>query len=127
MNQAHSFFKYILFKIELAKLDRDIQANAVLREMVIAKEITFAAIKKIYLKKMERLNKLFCIYCQKPLKIYTVKGNLPEDMATIEHVIPLSEGGLKYHESNFACACPKCNNKRKTLPVHQISETQYTF
>jgi len=41
---------------------------------------------------------------------------LPEK-ATLDHVIPDSEGG-KYSSENLRLACKKCNNERRTEPVH---------
>lgn len=36
----------------------------------------------------------------------------PDNLATIEHVIPLSEGGA-HDEGNMALACQRCNTTRQ--------------
>ncbi len=38
-------------------------------------------------------------------------------LATIDHVIPQSLGGLKFAYSNMICACSVCNNKRDLSPL----------
>ena len=44
----------------------------------------------------------FCHWCGKPLTL---------DASTIEHIIPLSRGGLN-NMNNFALACQECNHAR---------------
>ncbi len=110
---AHSIIQYNFYKADLSTLDREILENTIIRNMVIAHEDNFSQIKLRFLRRMEREGKLICVYCQIQLKIYENQTKrLPEDMATIEHLVPISQGGLKYHESNFACACNGCNNRR---------------
>lgn len=126
----HSVIEYMYLKAQLAAQDRDNVRNQWFRERVYNKDYsTFAMLKRLFLYRMKIEGKLICVYCQKPLEVYaeTFKGNLPSDYATIEHIVPISEGGLKYDESNFACACSSCNNRRGTLPAFKISETQYIF
>lgn len=95
---------------------------------MIDEVMTFSTLKLIYFKKMERANKLFCVYCQEPLKIYTgIKGNLPKDMATLDHFNPLGNGGLKYVESNFLCSCNDCNNKRGSMPSYKVTDSKYIW
>lgn len=44
----------------------------------------------------------FCHWCGKPLTL---------DTSTIEHIIPLSRGGLD-NKNNYALACEECNRAR---------------
>jgi len=124
----HSIVQYNFYKHGLSTLDRDIQENTIIREMVIAKEDNFSQIKLRFFRKMEAEGKLICIYCQIDLKIYTgITKNFPSDMVTLEHLVPLSQGGLKYHESNFACACSGCNGQRAVAPIFKITDTHYIW
>lgn len=131
--EAHSVVQYNFYKADLSALDRETQENAIIRKMVIKHETNFSQLKQAFLNRMESEGKLFCIYCQLPLKIYTgtegtgISGKPPSDLATIEHLIPTSQGGLKYHESNWACACWGCNNRRGVQPIFKITETEYIW
>lgn len=46
----------------------------------------------------------------------TVEENGKKNSATIEHILPKSQGGT-YDFENLAMACSKCNNERKTMDV----------
>ena len=61
------------------------------------RQSNYGARKLIMLKKSDR-----CHWCGKKLTINT---------ATLEHIIPLSRGGLD-NANNWALACKKCNNER---------------
>lgn len=125
---AHSVVQYNFYKADLSALDKEIEENRIIRNMVIKHKANFTEIKQAFLRRMEAEGKLFCIYCQRDLKIYVDKTmKMPPDMATIEHLVPTSQGGLKYHESNFACACNSCNNKRGVQPIFKITETEYIW
>lgn len=133
---AHSLVQYYLLKQDLSYQDDDMCLNDVYRAAIIEGKLTFGALKRIFFRRMKREGKLICIYCQEPLKIYNTKervmtglahNKLPKDMATIEHITPIADGGLKYVESNWACACSDCNNKRNRLPVFKVTDTKYIF
>lgn len=57
-----------------------------------------------------------CFWCN----IVTIKrrrtrgGNLPRDTATLDHVIPISDGGSNDTE-NLVLACVGCNGRRKNM------------
>jgi 5-methylcytosine-specific restriction endonuclease McrA len=125
---AHSSYQYQLLKEYYVSLDVDIQENKFLRQCMVDGMLTFSMLKLMFFKKKEREGKLICVYCQEPLKIYIgSKGNLPKDMVTLDHFIPLSQGGLKYVESNFLCTCDGCNNKRDINPSYKVTETKYIW
>ena len=53
-----------------------------------------------------------CIYCRVVMDFASYKSNeRPANMATLEHLVPLSRGGT-YADSNLALACDKCNTAR---------------
>jgi len=60
-------------------------------------------------------HELTCHYCSKAnLKLevdITKKAELKE-LATIDHVIPISKGGDMYDENNCVVACFPCNQKK---------------
>jgi hypothetical protein len=128
-NPAHSSYQYMLLIDEYKQLDINIQRNYELRLSVIENGYNYSYLKHIFFKRMEKEKKLICVYCQKPLKVYRRFEHKikPADMVTLEHNTPISKGGLKYDESNFLCACDKCNNERGDLPNYKISETHYIF
>jgi hypothetical protein len=49
-----------------------------------------------------------------------------QNSATIEHVVPISEGGSN-NVNNLTSACWRCNNKRGNTPADQFAITAQTF
>ena len=71
-------------------------------------------VRRNYLNKFEKLT---CVYCGKTdLKLDGNKYPLKQ-VATIDHVVPLSKGGAMYDESNFVVACYKCNQRKGSNSV----------
>jgi len=60
-------------------------------------------------------SELKCVYCG---RTDLVKDQPEEDpiqlsnLATIDHVFPVSKGGKRYDLKNCVVACPKCNQKK---------------
>lgn len=55
-----------------------------------------------------------CCYCGRP----TIEIPNKNNSATLEHVVPKSQGGpLTYENSVMACA--KCNHKRGIMPINE--------
>ncbi len=46
----------------------------------------------------------------------------PEDAATLDHIIPKSQGG-KYDINNLVCACRSCNAKRGSADAQEFLRT----
>jgi len=68
----------------------------------------------------KRDGKLVCSYCHRDDLI----RELPEDvrkaanLATIDHVVPVSKGGKRYEKRNCAIACFGCNQRKADkMPV----------
>jgi len=55
-------------------------------------------------------DRLYCEYCGKgPLKIQSRNNN---NIATLDHVIPISKNGPKFDSSNIVIACSACNGRK---------------
>lgn len=64
-------------------------------------------------------NKLTCVYCDRDDLVTGYHefdkinlNNKIKNLATIDHIYPLSKGGAKYDEANCCCSCKKCNNTK---------------
>lgn len=61
---------------------------------------------------LETYGILWCEYCG--TYVYLIKNknpNMTNKVATIDHYVPLAQGGALYAESNFAVSCWPCNRK----------------
>lgn len=61
---------------------------------------------------LKEKGELVCTYCGKR----NLKKDAPDYdkmLATIDHIIPLAKGGLKYDLKNLTVACSPCNNNKK--------------
>jgi hypothetical protein len=56
-----------------------------------------------------------CFWCGKELQM---------DKATLEHIVPESEGGETSFE-NTTIACAKCNNNRGTMGINEFLESEF--
>lgn len=66
-----------------------------------------------------KLGTLTCIYCEtKNLEIQYDKFTIDSrKKATLDHIIPIGNGGDIFDVNNVICACEKCNNNKKDLPL----------
>ena len=86
---------------------------------------TWLEFREHYLKKQLTLKgDLVCVYCGKPH--LEIGGRTPKDLilnnknpnlATIDHILALSQGGAKYDENNLCVSCKKCNGKKGSKSV----------
>lgn len=120
METAKSCYQYRLLKKHYRKLDMDyifdkIILNALRKNesyMLTSTKNTF--FEMIY----QKYGMLKCEICgAENLSRGTNRNIKNNQLATIEHVIPQSLGGLKFAFSNMICACSICNNKRDLLPL----------
>jgi 5-methylcytosine-specific restriction endonuclease McrA len=58
-----------------------------------------------------------CAYCQTPMRL---KGH-DHNRATVDHMIPKSQGGASLFY-NYAAACLRCNNDKADKPLHVFLE-----
>lgn len=56
-----------------------------------------------------------CYWCNVPMNY---------SQATLEHLIPKSQGG-KLEKENIRLACRECNQQRKTLPASEFVNSEY--
>jgi len=62
---------------------------------------------------------LICFYCGNgPLK---KQSDFNRDLATLDHVKPLSKGGERFHSSNLVIACYTCNSRKKDKDVDEFT------
>lgn len=66
-----------------------------------------------------------CCWCSRPLALAPVVGpsgrkHYPPNMATVEHLTPIADGGTN-DLGNLALSCARCNNEREHDP--EISGT----
>ena len=73
---------------------------------------TWLKYRKWFLKQYLRKYKtLVCFYCGNgPLKS---QADSNKELATLDHVKPLSKGGERFHSSNLVVACYTCNSRKK--------------
>jgi hypothetical protein len=123
-----SYLFQLLIK-EYKSLDIDYIENQVMYDKIKKGEINTSVIRRIILKKIKKkFGKLKCQVCGEEELI--LDGNVAKKskkLATIEHVIPISLGGLKYSESNIICTCSSCNNKRGNIPLVHKGDNMYIF
>lgn len=107
--------EYILFREKLRQQDDDFQKELNIREQLKSGKTNKTILRKIFFKKIRRkYGCLVCEICGKRNLIRAESGCTigQHNMATIDHKIPLSEGGFKYTFSNWICACWLCNFKK---------------
>jgi 5-methylcytosine-specific restriction endonuclease McrA len=67
---------------------------------------------------MRKHKVLNCFYCgHGPLK---KQSDFTDELATLDHVKPLSKGGERFHSSNLVVACYRCNSRKKDKDVEEF-------
>lgn len=59
-----------------------------------------------------------CFYCERPTVIRKIKSGVrqPGNLATLDHVVPLSMDGRFAPTQNCVVACRACNHARGNMP-----------
>lgn len=106
-----SWASRLLLKNELMYQDED---------FILDDLATWLEFREQYLtKELKKNGDLVCKYCGK--KHLEIGGRTPKDLsinnknknlATIDHIVALSNGGEKYSEANMCVCCKKCNSKK---------------
>lgn len=74
-----------------------------------------------YLKQhMLLFGNLSCFYCGK--QSLKKQSNSNTDLATLDHVKPISKGGDKFNSSNIVIACYSCNQRKRNMPVEMFKK-----
>lgn len=120
---AKSYASAVLLKDYYEQRDTDFVGTIEYRMRRIAFSRNFL---KAELKKK---GKLCCTYCKNPhLKIEWENMVVPQDSkATIDHVIPISNGGGVFDVRNIVVACGKCNSKKGSLSLQEFFSRYATW
>jgi len=94
-------------------------------DFILGDLATWLEFREQYLtKKLAENGDLVCKYCGK--NHLEIGGRAPKDLAvnnknpnlaTVDHIVALSEGGEKYNEKNMCVCCKKCNSKKGSKPA----------
>ncbi len=96
-----SFLSYIMLKNDYKLLDIDYIKEREVKSEIKKGNYINMGIRKAFFKKVKRkFGRLKCQVCNNDNLIEKAQGKEKKspNLATIEHVIPISEGGLKYVE-----------------------------
>lgn len=125
---------YLLLKRKIRKQDSDyIYHNRIINILKSRGNRIFHLIKmKVFAEVSFHYNSLTCTICQRndliiPDDNNVIDGVMLDHHATIEHIEPVSLGGLRYAIKNMTCTCNKCNQDRKTSPLTKIGEHYYSY
>lgn len=83
--------------------------------------------KKLIVKMLFRMQNEKCFYCNVILVIPSIKQcNVSGNYATIDHIMPLSKGGLS-ELHNLLLACSNCNSKRGARWINPVTGQKLSF
>jgi 5-methylcytosine-specific restriction endonuclease McrA len=75
--------------------------------------------RKWFLKQeLKKYKILTCFYCDK--SSLKTQSDFTHDLATLDHVKPLSKGGTKFHSSNIVVACFTCNSRKRDKDLDEF-------
>lgn len=70
-------------------------------------------VKKRFLLDLFSRGLVFCFKCNKLLKKGTAENHGEKDVATVDHIVPISKASwLSHDKSNMRASCASCNNRR---------------
>ncbi len=129
-----SFAAAVLLHRSCQRIDEDYIEDADFKFRLAAGTINKGVIRRVFFRRLQKQGRLFCVLCKRDdlivrypsrrkKKALPVKRreNDPDNLATIDHIIPLCEGGLKYSTRNMMCLCNSCNNKKSNYSVIKTS------
>jgi len=67
---------------------------------------------------LRKHKELSCFYCGK--SSLKKQSNYTDQLATLDHVKPLSKGGERFHSSNLVVACYSCNSRKRDKSVEEF-------
>ncbi len=111
-NDAKSFSAYLLLHNKLVKLDEDRYWKTSI--------VKWYKFRQAFLKEaLEKYGKLSCSYCPRTDLVIgktdekpNIKNNSLPNLATIDHIYPLSLGGAKFDKNNCTVSCRRCNGTK---------------
>lgn len=115
------------FKHNVLSEDPDIQSLAalvLLTRKLVGKQLSYKhwlRYRKWFLREYCRNHDgIKCEYCGKDsLKMFS-RSN--DNLATLDHVIPLSKGGARFSSANIVVACYACNSRKKDNDVDEFKK-----
>ncbi len=125
-----SSYGYNLMIQDYRQNDVDYIKEAVLKKLLTEGGITSTTIKILFfIKVKQKFGKLKCQICGNDDLIEKgVNGEkTPENLATIEHIIPKALGGFKYNDVNFICTCYHCNTIRGLKPLYKMENDMWVY
>jgi 5-methylcytosine-specific restriction endonuclease McrA len=110
---SNSYASLVLLQDDLLKQDADYLANQYDRMELV--RLSRAFLNNV----LEEHGDLQCTYCRKSDLIIEEEGMKVQAsrMATIDHVVPISEGADPFDTSNLVVACRICNGKKSNLTL----------
>jgi 5-methylcytosine-specific restriction endonuclease McrA len=80
--------------------------------------------RKWYIRKhLKSHRELKCSYCGKGS--LRKQSNNTDNLATLDHVIPVSKGGKKFCSSNIVIACHFCNSRKRDMDAEKFKNRSY--
>lgn len=123
-----SSLQYYLLKNSYIEQDEDIIFDKFVRKEIKKGNLLNIGIKEVFFKNIIRkFGNLKCQICGAENLERGSVTKKAKKLATIEHVIPIALGGLKYNSKNFICTCSDCNGKRGLSPLRNIGNDMYKY
>lgn len=120
-----SYAASVLLYKQLLNQDEDFIEHKTLSQHLVDGKINKSVIRRIFFRRLiARYGSVYCRLCKRhdlvvnfrsksgPAKNPSRKDRKQDNWATIDHIIPISDGGLKYSFKNMMCLCNSCNNKK---------------
>jgi 5-methylcytosine-specific restriction endonuclease McrA len=83
---------------------------------------TWLRYRKWFLKEhVRKYGLIHCHYCNKGL--LKKFSDIQDDLATLDHVKPISKGGDRFHSSNLVIACYRCNCRKRDKDVNDFYQS----
>jgi 5-methylcytosine-specific restriction endonuclease McrA len=116
---SRSWSSYIMMKEDLRSMDEEEMGEKAELYRYLSMRYRFL------IRRLKRRGELRCDYCGRPGLIIghnRKSNNRISNLATIDHVVPVSKGIDRLDEKNWGVACRKCNGKKGSRPAEEFVE-----
>lgn len=116
IDKPNTYASYVLLKNHYWEHDEDNIKS-------FANRMRMIGFSRTYLTKIkETTGNLTCTYCPKTDLIIELDGmKVPNNIkATIDHIVPISQGGALFDYRNICVSCGKCNTKKGNKSVEEF-------
>jgi 5-methylcytosine-specific restriction endonuclease McrA len=130
---ASSFAAAIMLQEHYRAQDEDYLEDREHKEKFAAGKMNKGVLRRVFFRRLAKQGRLFCVLCGRddllvrypprrnnPRKGTKHRAPTPDNLATIDHIVPLAEGGLKYSLRNYMCLCNKCNERKGSRSVLRV-------